>query len=150
MGQWKSGLSYHRQLCLEMGSVSTDSADKSFPDWSSLLFMQGIPICVNSYAMKYLPITVDNMMQKGLPFNHVIKCGTKFFGLISQHQQQQQCGRARQESTTSWGNHCLSTFACVVHSLRPRSHGNAVVPFHIVPFRKVERSGVAFTRERLE
>ena len=34
--------------------------------------------------------------------------------------------------------------------LRPRSHGNAIVPFHIVPFRKVERSGVAFTREHLK
>ena len=33
---------------------------------------------------------------------------------------------------------------------RPRSHGNAIVPFHIVPFRKVERSGVAFIRERLK
>ena len=40
--------------------------------------MQGILICVNSYVTKYLPITVDNKTQKGLPFNHVIKCGTKF------------------------------------------------------------------------
>ena len=28
--------------------------------------------------------------------------------------------------------------------LRPRSHGNGIVPFHIVPLQKVECSGVAF------
>ena len=41
--------------------------------------MQGMPICVNSYVTKFLPITVDNKAHKGLPFNHVIECGTKFF-----------------------------------------------------------------------
>ena len=70
----------------------------------SLLFMQEIPICVNSYVTKYLPIAVDNKAQKGLPIDHVIKCGTKFFGLILRHQQQQQGGRAGLESPTSWGN----------------------------------------------
>ena len=71
-----------------MGFVLTDSVstEKSFQICSSLLFMQGIPICVNSYVTKYLPITVDNKTQKGLPFNHVIKCGTKFcwFDLTAQ------------------------------------------------------------------
>ena len=64
-----------------MGFVLTDSvsADKGFPDLIFLFFMQGIPICVNSYVTKYLPITVDNTTQKRLPFNHVIKRGTKYF-----------------------------------------------------------------------
>ena len=41
--------------------------------------MQGVPTCVNSYVTKYLPITVDKKTMEGLRFNHVIKCGTKFF-----------------------------------------------------------------------
>ena len=45
------------------------------------------------------------------------------------------------------------TIAFLTHNairLRPRSHGNDIAPFHIVPFQKVELSGVAFTRERLK
>ena len=64
-----------------MGFVLTDSvsADKKFSRFDLPYFSckeKGIPICVNSYVTKYLPITVDN---KGSLFNHVIKCGTKLF-----------------------------------------------------------------------
>ena len=128
----KSGLSYPRQLCLEVGFVLTDSvsADKSFPDLIFLTFhARNSYLCKlipNSYVTKYLPITVDNKTQKGLPFNHVIKCGTKFFGLISRHQQKQQRGRARLESPTSWGNYLnliviINLFFSVTLALGPKT-----------------------------
>ena len=44
--------------------------------------MQGIPICLNSYVTKYLPVTIDKNKQQGLPFNHVTKCGRKIFDVI--------------------------------------------------------------------
>ena len=66
--------------------INSVSADKRFPDLIFPSFMLRISICLISYVMTYLPITVDNKTQKGLPFNHVIKCGRKFFGLISQAQ----------------------------------------------------------------
>ena len=74
-----------------MGFVLTDSvsADKSFPDFHA----RNSYLC-NSYVTKYLPFTVDNKTQKGLPFNHVIKCGTKFFW----------SDLTAPAATTTWGN----------------------------------------------
>ena len=56
------GLSYPRQLCLEMGFVLTDSicADKTIPDFIFPIFLQGVHFCVNSYVTRYLPIIFDN------------------------------------------------------------------------------------------
>ena len=88
-----------------MSFVLTDSvfADKISPDLI-FLTMQGIPVCVNSYVKKYLPITVENKTQKDLPFNHVIKCGTKFFWSdLKAAATTTRSRKARIESHTSWG-----------------------------------------------
>ena len=64
------------QLCLEMGLLLIPFLETEvFQISSSLLFMQGIPIFVNSYVTTYLPITLDNKTQQRLPLNQLIECG---------------------------------------------------------------------------